>query len=260
MRLQVFQVNAFASDAFAGNPALACPLADWLDDDLMQRIAAEAGLTCAFFVGGNGKYQLRWFAPKTEIKGICGHGTLAAGFVAASEFGDESEELQFSVELGELRVRPRGDQFVLDLPALVPKPISPPANLEEILGTVSDETVGALDFISVFATEQEVREFDPDPEALLELPLRAAVVTAPGDDVDFVSRWFCPRHGEGEDIGFTGSAHCSLVPYWATRLQTKQLKARQLSPRGTTMKCELHEDRVLLHSSAAKYMEGWLHL
>ena len=154
MKLHVFQINAFASEAFAGNPALVCPLTGWLDDEVMQRIAAESGLTCVFFVGRNGKYQLRWFAPKAEIEGICGHGTLAAGFVAASELGDDSKQLQFSVKLGELRVRPRGAQFVLDLPALVPKPMSLPANVEEVFGTVPDETVGALDFISVFSTNK----------------------------------------------------------------------------------------------------------
>ena len=260
MKLRVFQVNAFATDAFAGNPALVCPLDDWLDDAFMQKIATESGLTCAFLVGGDGSYRLRWFAPKAEIAGVCGHGTLAAGFVAANELGDESKKLQFDVAVGELRVEPRGDRFLLDLPALTPKPVPAPANVERILGKIPDETIGALDFIAVFATERDVREFEPNLDSLLELPLRAAVVTARGDDVDFVSRWFCPRHGEGEDIGFTGSAHCSLVPYWAAQFRKNRLKAHQISPRGATMDCELQGDRVLLDCTAVKYMEGWLHL
>jgi predicted PhzF superfamily epimerase YddE/YHI9 len=118
--------------------------------------------------------------------------------------------------------------------------------------------LGALDLIAVFPAEEDVIEFEPNLMKMAELPLRAAIVTAPGKDVDFVSRWFAPKHGEGEDIGITGSAHCSLIPYWADRLGKNRLRARQLSPRGGAVDCELHGDRVWLSASAVKYMQGFL--
>lgn len=256
---RIFQINAFASDLFTGNPALVCPLDDWLDEAAMQRIAAENGLTTAFFVGHDGRYRLRWFAPKTEIEGICGHGTLAAAYVILNELGDESEEIAFDVPSGELRVRRHGEGFVLDLPALEPAPCLVEA-AAEILGREPDALMGALDLIAVFPEEEHVAGFEPDLVRLAELPLRAAIVTAPGREVDFVSRWFAPKHGEGEDAGITGSAHCSLVPYWAKRLGKTKLRAHQLSPRGGTLDCELRDGRALLTCSAVKYMEGHLHL
>ncbi|MDP6705244.1 MAG: PhzF family phenazine biosynthesis protein [Alphaproteobacteria bacterium] len=258
MKQPIFQINAFASGPFAGNPAAVCPLSEWLDDALMQRIAAESKLTCAFFVGGAGRYRLRWFTPTTEIDGICGHGTLAAAFVIDNELGDDSEELRFDVEAGELRVRRRDHCYVLDLPALVPKPFDLPTALNAAFGRAPNEVLGATDLIAVLATEADVAGFEPDLATLARLPLRAAIVTAPGADVDFVSRWFAPKQGEGEDTGFTGSAHCSLVPYWAERLGKTHLVARQLSPRGATVACEQHGDRVWLLCSAVKYMQGHL--
>jgi predicted PhzF superfamily epimerase YddE/YHI9 len=172
--------------------------------------------------------------------------------------GDTSEELRFDVEAGELRVRRQDDRYVLDLPALVAKPYELPRALNQAFGRVPQEVLGATDLIAVFSTEEEVADFAPKLTALAELPLRAAIVTATGDDVDFVSRWFGPKQGDGEDTGFTGSAHCSLVPYWADRLGKTRLRARQLSPRGATISCELHGDRVWLLCSAVKYLQGHL--
>jgi PhzF family phenazine biosynthesis protein len=126
---QIFQINAFTSDLFSGNPAIVCPLAEWLDDTLMQKIAAESRLTCAFFVGSDGHYRLRWFTPNVEIEEICGHGTVAAAFVIFNELADKSEEIAFHVPAGELRVRPRHNHYVLDLPALHPTPRLAPDNL-----------------------------------------------------------------------------------------------------------------------------------
>ncbi len=260
MMQPIFQINAFASGPFSGNPAAVCPLNEWLDDALLQRIATESRLTCAFFVGAAGRYRLRWFTPTTEIDGICGHGTLAAAFVIGNELGDQSEESQFDVEAGELRVRRRNDRYVLDLPALVPTPHDLPAALKRAFGREPLDVRGATDLIAVFPAEKDVADFEPDLAALAELPLRAAIVTAPGAGVDFVSRWFAPKQGEGEDTGFTGSAHCSLVPYWAERLGKTRLTAQQLSPRGATIDCELHGDRVWLLCSAVKYMQGQLFL
>jgi PhzF family phenazine biosynthesis protein len=261
MRQQkIFQINAFTSETFSGNPALVCPLQEWLDDRLMQKIAAESGFTCAFFVGHNGHYEVRWFAPTAEIEGICGHGTLAPGFVILTELDDPSDEITFHVQAGDLRVRRSGDGYILDLPALPPTPQPHPEDIQAILGQTPDALIGALDLIAVLPDERDVARFRPDYARMRMLPLRAVIVTAPGADVDFVSRWFAPKHGEREDTGITGSAHCSLVPYWADRLGKTILHARQLSPRGGRIDCELHEDRVWLHCMAVKYMAGHLYL
>lgn len=257
MTQSVFHVNAFASGPFEGNPAAVFPVDRWYPDELMQKMTAEAGITSAFIVGECGRYEIRWFTPATEIDGICGHGTLAAAFVIANELGDPAQELTFDTAVGELKARPQASgKFILDLPALEPKPIPPHRDIEDALGCRPEELVGALDLIAVLASEADVLDFEPRLSQLAKLPLRAVVVTAPGEDVDFVSRWFGPKHGDGEDIGFTGSAHCSLVPYWSRRLGKSNFMARQPSPRGTTLRCELHEDRVWLACSAVKYMEG----
>ncbi|MEM7226758.1 MAG: PhzF family phenazine biosynthesis protein [Pseudomonadota bacterium] len=258
---RVFHINAFATQSFAGNPASVFPLEHWLDDSLMQMMAAETGMTCAFFVGQEGHYEIRWFTPATEIKGLCGHGTLAAAFVIAYELEDSSQELTFHVDTGELKVRRQpGGGFTMDLPALNPRTIAAPANIKDVLGCQPEEVLGDLDMMFILSCEKAVREFVPKLERLLQLPLRAVIITAPGDSVDFVSRWFGPKHGDGEDIGFTGSAHCSLVPYWSSRLGKTELRATQLSPRGATLDCQLHKDRVLVSCFATKYMEGHVYL
>jgi predicted PhzF superfamily epimerase YddE/YHI9 len=165
-----------------------------------------------------------------------------------------------------LRVRRRqeGAGYILDLPALIPGPIAEPGNAIAAFGCDSDAFVAALDLIAVFSAPGRVAEFRPNLPAMAELPLRAVIVTAPGEgggDIDFVSRWFAAKPGgSGEDIGITGSAHCQLVPYWARRLGKNRLRARQLSPRGGVLDCELSGDRVLLFCAAVKYMEGSIYL
>jgi PhzF family phenazine biosynthesis protein len=257
---KIFQINAFTSKAFCGNPALVCPLQEWLDDHLMQKIAAESGITCAFFVGGDGDYEVRWFTPTTEIDGICGHGTIASGFVILTELDGSSDEVTFHVRAGDLRVCRSDDGYILDLPALNPLPQTQLKNISAIFEGTPDALVGALDLIAVLPNEEGVSGFRPDYQAMRELPLRAVIVTAPGREVDFVSRWFAPKHGETEDTGVTGSAHCSLVPYWANRLGKTTLRARQLSRRGGLIECELRGDRVRLQCVAVKYMQGTLYL
>jgi PhzF family phenazine biosynthesis protein len=257
---RIFHINAFAAAPFAGNPAIVCPLDRWTDDSVMQRIAAESRLTCAFFVGGNHRYRLRWFTPGAEIDGICGHGTLAAGCIALNELGETVEEVVFDVPAGELRVRRQQDRYILDLPALVPHPRPVPDALARIVGRDPDAVVGELDLICVLPDATDVAAFVADMGAIAALPLRAFIITAPGQEVDFVSRWFGPKVGGGEDTGITGSAHCSLVPYWATRLGKTKLRATQLSPRGGTIDCDLANGRVRLLCTAVKYMEGWLYL
>ncbi len=262
MKLSIYQINSFASGPFSGNPAAVCPLPFWIEDDLLQKIASETRLTTAFFVGRGGRYDIRWFTPDSEISGICGHGTLAAAFVAATELDDSSDSIGFSIEDGILEVSRRRDgTYVLDLPALVPEPICDADAIKATFAGKAKSVLAALDLFVVFPCADDVVEFAPDYRALLSLPCRAAVITARGNgDIDFVSRWFCPKQGEEEDTGFTGSAHCSLVPYWAQQLGRCSLRAHQPSPRGATIDCELRADRVLLHCTAAKYMEGQIFL
>ncbi len=253
----IFQINAFGHEAFAGNPAMVCPLDDWIPDGLMQRIAAESERTCAFFVRSNDCHQLRWFTPQAEIEGICGHGTLAAGFVALNEMGGGTDEIAFRVSAGELRIRRADRGYVLDLPALAPEPCPRPTGLPTVLGREPDAVLGALDLVAVLGAAREVANLAPKCDSMPELPLRALIVTAPGDDADFVSRWF---GAGGEDTGITGSAHCLLVPYWADRLGKTRLRSRQLSPRGGAIDCQLNGDRVWLFCAATKYMQGELYL
>lgn len=254
----VFQVNSFTSELFDGNPALVCPLDAWLDDALMQKIARESGLTCAFFVGGDGCYRIRWFTPDAEIGGICGHGTLAAASVIANELSDPSDEIAFQTAAGDLRARADDGAIVLDLPSLNPEPQTVSGDLAKLFGSEPEAVLGALDLLVVLTTEDQVESFEPDLPAMTALPKRAVIVTAPGGREDFVSRWFGPKQGEGEDTGITGSAHCMLVPYWARRLGKSKLIGRQLSPRGGVIACELHENRVWLRCSARTYMRGEL--
>ncbi|MEM1276988.1 MAG: PhzF family phenazine biosynthesis protein [Pseudomonadota bacterium] len=256
----VFHVNAFTSEVFSGNPALVCPLENWLDEELMMKIALESGLTCSFFVGDGGRYRIRWFTPETEINGICGHGTLAAAAVIIRELADGSDEIAFSTAAGDLRVRHDNEEFILDFPSLKPEPQAAIENLEDIFGLEPEVVLGALDLLVVLPKEDDVRNFDPNMRLLGGLPRRAVTITARGEDVDFVSRWFGPKMGSGEDAGVTGSAHCMLVPYWADRLGKTKLVARQLAPRGGSVSCELYGDRVWIRCSARTYMRGELFL
>ena len=258
MKLPIYQINSFAPGPFSGNPAAVCPLPNWIEDDLLQKIAAETRLTTAFFVGKDGDYEIRWFTPDTEISGICGHGTLAAAFVAAAELGDETDSIGFGIRDGRLEVsrRPNGT-YVLDLPALVPEPLPDADTIKATFAGKAKSVLAALDLFVIFPCADDVIDFTLEYHALLSLPCRAVVITARGDgDIDFVSRWFGPKQGEKEDAGFTGSAHCSLVPYWAQQLGRRSLRAHQPSPRGATVDCELRADRVLLYCTAAKYMDG----
>ena len=260
MKLPIYQVNAFATDAFAGNPAAGCPLDEWLDAGVLQRIAAENNLTTAFFVRREAVYELRWFAPATEINGICGHGTLASAFVIFNELGHASEEIRFSIESGDtLRVGRSEDRFLLDFPAWPGAPVAAEKALIEGLGREPEEVLGALDVMAIYADEGEVARLEPDFEMLKGTSHRAVIATAPGDEVDFVSRWFGPKMGDDEDP-VTGSSHCTLIPYWAARLGKTRLNARQISARGGDLACELLGDRVRLKAGAVKYIAGHVFL
>ncbi len=255
MKLRQFQVDAFASRRFEGNPAAVCPLKEWLSDDLMQSIAAENNLSeTAFFVPAQSGFHLRWFTPLAEVD-FCGHATLASGHVLFDALDYEKQSVVFETRSGEMTVERSGKLYVMNFPAQPPKPCSPPKALIEALGAKPTEVLAADDYLAVFESQAVVQSLAPDFARLGDLDLRGVIATAPGDDHDFVSRFFGPKLGIDEDP-VTGSAHCELTPYWSKRLSKKQLRARQISRRGGDVLCEIAGDRVRLKGSAVTFMVG----
>ena len=258
MRLPIYQVDAFADRVFGGNPAAVCPLNAWLPDAMMQAIAAENNLAeTAFLVPDGADYALRWFTPTVEVD-LCGHATLASGHVVFAFLQPERDRVDFhTVKAGMLSVAKRGDLLVMDFPARPATPIEPPPRLVAALGgRTPREVLRARDHLVVYDSAAEVAALKPDLAALAELDCWAAIATAPGENgVDFVSRFFAPKQGVPEDP-VTGSAHCTLVPYWAKRLGKAELEARQISRRGGALSCALHGDRVSIAGHAVLYLEG----
>jgi PhzF family phenazine biosynthesis protein len=259
MRLPLYQIDAFANRLFSGNPAAICPLGDWLDDSLLQAIAAENNLSeTAFFVAQDHGFQLRWFTPVFEVD-LCGHATLAAAHLLFTELEYTNPEIVFFTRSGELTVKNSGALLTMDFPALQYEPCDPPDALVKGLGKQPREVYRGDDYLVVLNNEQEVESITPDHYYLKQLDARGVGVTARGTDVDFVSRFFAPRHGIDEDP-VTGSWHCLLTPFWAQRLQKDRLNAKQLSKRGGDLVCELLNDRVLLSGQCITYMNAEIHL
>ncbi|MHB1143447.1 MAG: PhzF family phenazine biosynthesis protein [Thiobacillus sp.] len=255
MKIKQYQVDAFATRAFEGNPAAVCPLESWLDDGLLQAIAEENNLSeTAFFVPSEKGFKLRWFTPVKEVD-LCGHATLAAAHVLFDILGYAKPVITFETRSGELFVTKKGKQLEMDFPARPPTPCEPPEILAKGLGQRPIEVLAADDYIVVFDNEATIRAITPDLALLGQLDLRCVVITAPGTDVDFVSRVFGPKVGIPEDP-VTGSAHCELAPYWANRLGKNILNAKQISKRGGNLVCEVNADRVVLSGCAVTFMEA----
>jgi PhzF family phenazine biosynthesis protein len=255
MRVPIFQVDAFASRVFTGNPAAVCPLGEWLPDSTMQAIAAENNLSeTAFLVGGNGRYGIRWFTPAQEVD-LCGHATLASGEVVLRTLEPGRDAVVFDSASGPLRVGRDGERLVLDFPSRPPSPAQVSGELVEALGARPREAWKASDLMAVFDDEGDVRRLAPDMERVAALDAFAVIVTARGNASDFVSRFFAPGKGIPEDP-VTGRAHCTLVPFWAERLGKTKLHALQVSARGGELHCELRGDRVFMAGRAVRYLEG----
>jgi PhzF family phenazine biosynthesis protein len=258
MSLTVFHVDAFASKPFAGNPAAVCPLAEWLDDGLLQAVAAENNLSeTAFFVPRGDHFELRWFTPRCEVK-LCGHATLASAFVVLRILDPKRNSVHFETRSsGALTVFRDGDLLAMDFPALVPWPCAAaPAALVEGLGKAPAAVVQIEDdYFAVYEREEDVRNMRPDLRLLERLHPAGVAITAPGDKSDFVSRFFAPSYGIPEDP-VTGSTHCSLAPYWAQRLGKMNLHARQVSERGGELWCEVRGERVILRGNAVLTLRG----
>ncbi len=255
--MKFYWVDAFTSRAFGGNPAGVVPLERWPDDALMQRIAFEHGLAeTAFFVRtGPARFQLRWFTPAIEVE-LCGHATLATAFTLFHHLGQAGDTVTFDSRSGLLTVTRRGDRLELDFPSLPPVPAAPSAALAQALGLMPLAFLQSkVRWLCVYAAADDVLTLRPDHALLAKIVPGRITVTAPGADCDFVSRSFIPEAGIPEDP-VTGSAHCSLVPYWAgVRGQTK-FHARQVSARGGELWCELSGDRVKIAGHAVLYMKG----
>lgn len=255
MKLKQYQVDAFTNKVFGGNPAAVIPLSSWIDDSLLQAIAEENNLSeTAFFVPSEKVFQLRWFTPVKEID-LCGHATLATAHVLFKILGYSKQVIIFETRSGELLVENMGERLEMNFPASPSTPCSLPEILAQGLGQRPIEVLAAEDYLAVFDCEATVRSIMPNHALLGQLDLRGIIVTAPGSDVDFVSRFFAPKFGIPEDP-VTGSAHCTLAPYWANKFGKNTLTAKQVSKRGGNITCEVKTDRVFLSGCAVTFMEG----
>jgi PhzF family phenazine biosynthesis protein len=255
-KFKIFQADAFASGLFKGNPAAVVPLDEWLPDEIMQKVALENNLSeTAFFIPEDDHFHIRWFTPKAEVK-LCGHATLASAHILFNELKFKKEVISFASKSGVLTVRKVEDLLQLNFPADFATETPPVPAFAEAFGLEPMATFkGRTDYLLLFGTESDIRKMQPDIQLLLSTDARGIIVTAPGDQVDFVSRFFAPAVGVNEDP-VTGSAHTSLVPFWASRLNKTELKARQLSERGGELWCTLSGERVLIAGKAVTYLRG----
>jgi PhzF family phenazine biosynthesis protein len=251
----IYQVDAFASEVFAGNPAAVCPLDAWLPDETMQAIAMENNLSeTAFIVKAGEDYDLRWFTPAVEVD-LCGHATLGSAYVVATHLEPGRDEVVFRSRSGPLTVTRKGALFTLDFPSKLPERLDDHAAVEAAMGSPVEELWRADKTMAVLADEAAVLAARPDLAKVADLPGDGLIVTAPGRERDFVSRYFAPHAGIPEDP-VTGSAHCVLTPYWARRLDKTRLSARQVSARGGELVVEERGERILISGHVTPYLEG----
>lgn len=256
--LTIYQVDAFTSELFKGNPAAVVPLTEWLDDSVLQNIAAENNLaeTAFFAMTEEGELLLRWFTPTCEVE-LCGHATLATAHVLFEEMGFADDQITFQTKFkGPLTVVKEASGYSMTFPNLKPEAVSEiPAALTEGLKIDVSEALVSDDYLVVLPSEDDVLALNPDFSVLAQLDRRGAIVTAPGKDVDFVSRYFAPAFGINEDP-VTGSAHCVSAPFWAEKLGKSELTARQVSAREGNLVCIVSEESVTLKGEAVLYMKG----
>jgi len=255
MNITIYQVDAFTDTLFGGNPAAVCPLEKWLDKGLMQNIAAENNLSeTAFFVKGDKGFELRWFTPKVEVD-LCGHATLASAHVLFNHLDYHEKQITFASASGELRVTNANGKLTLDFPSTPPSPVEIAPELTHGLGLKPAEAHKSRDYLALFESEDDVLSIEPDFDILKKLDSLGVIVTAQGKNSDFVSRFFAPAAGINEDP-VTGSAHTTLIPFWAERLNKNVLHAFQLSERKGELFCELSDDRVKIGGYAVTFFKG----
>ncbi len=259
MNLTIYQVDAFTDVLFKGNPAAVIPLNDWLEDQLMQKIAAENNLSeTAFFVAADKGFEIRWFTPEYEVD-LCGHATLASSFIIFNYLNYTQDSITFQSKSGPLTVTKKGRLLEMDFPASTPRPCETPSDLVDALGASPIACLVAEDYIAVYDDEVFVKTVVPNFEKIKRLDQRALMITARSKNYDFVSRFFIPSHGINEDP-VTGSSFTKLIPYWASVLNKKTFLAKQVSRRGGVVRCTLDGDRVKISGSAVLYLQGEIQL
>lgn len=259
MTLSYFQIDAFTSRLFEGNPAGVCLLEEWLPDDTLQSLAAENNLPeTAFLVQEEAGYRIRWFTPEMEMD-LCGHATLAAGYVLYQHRNFSKKTLPLNSASGPLQVSRQGDLLFLDFPSRPPRRGPTPPELGKILGAEPRDVLSSRDLLAVYDSQETVASLSPDREALSRLDAFGVIVTAPGREADFVSRYFTPGAEILEDP-VTGSAHCTLIPYWAEKRGKTRLFARQISRRGGELSCRLEGSRVVIGGQCRTYLSGQITL
>ncbi len=263
-KIKIFQIDTFTNSVFGGNPAAVCPLNCWLEDHVLQQIAIENNLAeTAFFIQlDKNLFHLRWFTPECEMD-LCGHATLASAYVIFEELGFSSNKIEFKTQSGLLTVEKEHDLFTLYFPSRPAEKSALPKTISEGLNIQPKEVWKARDYLLVYDYEEDVRNIRPNQAILNKINLDPGgiIVTAPGTagSVDFVSRFFTPQASIFEDP-VTGSAHCTLIPFWADRLNKTKLRALQLSKRGGELFCTLNGDRVEISGKAVKYLQGMIEM
>ena len=257
MNLPIYQVDAFTSKLFGGNPAAVCPLEYWLEDGILQSIAAENNLSeTAFFVKKENYYELRWFTPETEVD-LCGHATLASAYVIFNLLKSETEKIIFQTKSGKLEVTKRNNLLVMNFPSRKPVAAEITEGLIEAIGKAPKGVLQSRDLLLLYETEEDVLSLQPDFALLKKIDCFGYIATAKGNEVDFVSRFFAPKEGINEDP-VTGSAHSTLIPFWAERLGKNELLGRQISKRGGELFCKLLGDRVEIAGNGVLYLTGFI--
>ena len=261
MKIPFFQVDAFSKKAFGGNPAAVCILNSWLNKDVLQKIAAENNVSeTAFLVPrSSGNYDLKWFTPTIEVD-LCGHATLASAFILFKYNDHNKTSLRFQTVSGELSVEKNGELLSMNFPARPPVEAKTPEILSEALGVEASYVLESRDLLAVFEEENAIQSMTPDFDKLKKIKSHfAVIVSAPGERSDFVSRFFAPNAGVNEDP-VTGSAHCTLIPYWAKRLNKNKLHAYQLSSRKGELFCEYSGDRVNISGHSTLFAKGEIYI
>ncbi|WP_058306207.1 PhzF family phenazine biosynthesis protein [Gracilibacillus massiliensis] len=259
MRIPIYQIDAFTNKQFKGNSAAVCPLNEWIEEDLMQKIAAENNLSeTAFFVKKEDVYELRWFTPIDEVD-LCGHATLATAYVICTYLDTNVKHIKFKTKSGLLEVSEDDGLFTLSFPSREGERCETPEELIKGLGKVPKEVYKSRDYMAVFEKEQDILDLDLNMDELKKLDGFGVIVTAKGEKVDFVSRFFAPKAGIKEDP-VTGSTHCTLVPYWNNILKKEELVALQLSERGGKLYCTNTGETVRIAGEAVSYLEGYINV
>ena len=259
MEVSLYQIDAFASKLFEGNPAAVCPLDEWLPDELMQSIATENNLSeTAFFVSKGDGFHIRWFTPKSEVD-LCGHATLGTAYVLFDILGYEKDKIEFDSRSGRLTVMQDNEWLTMDFPAQPPVACDTPAEIVKAFHIEPMECLKSEDLIVVFERENDVESANPDLGPLMKLDLRGVAITAKSNRWDFIARFFAPKYGIPEDP-VTGSAYTQLAPYWASKMGSKRFHVKQVSPRGGELTCEVAGERVFISGKATKFLQGKINI